>query len=308
MYRIVWNHLLIHLLILIQSLQENLHFTILLSPEMATQADKHVPHYYKKGLLHRFETLQDVAAWMKVEPKTLEKTVDEYNGYAASSETGAADPYGKKYFKNTPFPKESQPQKQQQQPEEQHFYAGIVTPALHYCMGGVSVDAQGRVLKNDGSVFAGLYAAGEIIGGLHGVNRLGGNALTECVVFGRLVGGGLVLHATDADETKAGGEPAEEARDSKEESSDSTGDSSSAETPSGPKLITWAELAKHNTASDCWVAINNKVYDLTDFLAEHPAGPQSIVDLAGKDGTEVFDSVHARSMLDDFDVVGELVV
>ena len=47
-------------------------------------------------------------------------------------------------------------------------------------------------------------------------------------------------------------------------------------------------------------------YDLTDFLEEHPAGPQSILDLAGKDATEIFDSVHTRGMLDDFDVIGEL--
>ena len=48
------------------------------------------------------------------------------------------------------------------------------------------------------------------------------------------------------------------------------------------------------------------MYDLTDFLDEHPAGPQSILDLAGKDATEIFDSVHTRGMLDDFEVIGEV--
>ena len=74
------------------------------------------------------------------------------------------------------------------------------------------------------------------------------------------------------------------------------------------KLISKEELAKHNSAEDCWVSIGNQVYDLTDFLEEHPSGPQPILDLAGKDGTEVFDDVHTRGMLDDFDIVGELVV
>ena len=91
------------------------------------------------------------------------------------------DAFGKKHFKNTPIPKT-------RSETEEYFYAGIVTPALHYCMGGISIDGSGRVLRNDGSVFNGLFAAGEATGGLHGVNRLGGNALTECIVFGRVVG------------------------------------------------------------------------------------------------------------------------
>ena len=72
------------------------------------------------------------------------------------------------------------------------------------------------------------------------------------------------------------------------------------------KQITKEALSKHNNAKDCWVSIDDKIYDLTDFLEEHPAGPQSILDLAGKDATEIFDSVHTRGMLDDFDVIGEL--
>ena len=56
------------------------------------------------------------------------------------------------------------------------------------------------------------------------------------------------------------------------------------------------------------VYIANNIYDLTEFLEEHPARPQSILDLAGKDGTKEFDEVHTRAMLDDFDTVGELDV
>ena len=74
------------------------------------------------------------------------------------------------------------------------------------------------------------------------------------------------------------------------------------------KIISKDELAKHNSAKDCWVSIGNQIYDLTDFLEEHPSGPQPILDLAGKDGTAVFDDVHTRTMLDDFDIVGELDV
>ena len=55
-------------------------------------------------------------------------------------------------------------------------------------MGGLKVDEHGRSLNKNGEVIEGLYAIGEVTGGLHGVNRLGGNSLTECVVFGRVVG------------------------------------------------------------------------------------------------------------------------
>ena len=158
-------------------------------------------------------------------------------------------------------------------------------------MGGVSIDESGRVLKDDETVFNGLYAAGEVTGGLHGVNRLGGNALTECIVFGRVVGEVIELNEEQSVSDENDGE----------RSIENTGLNSK-------KLISKEELAKHNSAKDCWVSIDNKIYDLTDFLEEHPSGPQPILDLAGKDGTAVFDDVHTRTMLDDFDIVGELDV
>ena len=70
-----------------------------------------------------------------------------------------------------------------------------------------------------------------------------------------------------------------------------------------------AELQKHNTPDDCWVAIHGMVYDLTDFADEHPAGAQSIHDLAGKDGTQAFSSVHRQDMLEEFedDQIGKLI-
>ena len=262
---------------------ELLHFYILLSPSMALEADKHVPHYYKKGLLKRFESLEEVAKSMSVDFETLASTLTEYNEAAKHAATRAG-PYGKKYFKNTPFPFERSGVE-----GGEYYYLGVVTPALHYCMGGVSIDSSGRVMKPGGTIFEGLYAAGEVTGGVHGVNRLGGNALTECIVFGKVVGENVPLSGV----TKSNMH------------SDRLVDNSAAPSSSTTK-ISKSELSKHNNDKDCWVSIDNKVYDLTDFLDEHPAGPQSILDLAGKDATEIFDSVHTRGMLDDFEVIGEV--
>merc|ERR1719432_74301 len=67
------------------------------------------------------------------------------------------------------------------------FYVAIITPTIHYCMGGLEVTADAEVVSKSG-VIPGLYAAGEIAGGVHGNNRLGGNSLLDCVVFGRVAG------------------------------------------------------------------------------------------------------------------------
>merc|ERR1719345_466805 len=104
------------------------------------------------------------------------KTHDECSG-----KTGA----GKKYFHNVlPGAKFA----------DEPFYAAIITPVIHYCMGGLEVDVNSVCLGPTGAPIAGLYAAGEVAGGIHGNNRLGGNSLLDCVVFGRVAG----KHAVDA--------------------------------------------------------------------------------------------------------------
>jgi urocanate reductase len=68
------------------------------------------------------------------------------------------------------------------------FYAVAQWPSVHYTMGGLRIDTETRVLDTKGRAIPRLYAAGEVCGGVHGKNRLGGNAIAECVVFGRIAG------------------------------------------------------------------------------------------------------------------------
>jgi succinate dehydrogenase/fumarate reductase flavoprotein subunit len=68
------------------------------------------------------------------------------------------------------------------------FYVAIITPVIHYCMGGLEIDVNSSVIAGDGKPIPGLYCAGEVSGGVHGNNRLGGNSLLDCVVFGRVAG------------------------------------------------------------------------------------------------------------------------
>merc|ERR1719199_1363648 len=69
----------------------------------------------------------------------------------------------------------------------EEFYVAIITPIIHYCMGGLEIDVEGAVMGKNGKI-PGLYCAGEVAGGVHGNNRLGGNSLLDCVVFGRVTG------------------------------------------------------------------------------------------------------------------------
>mmetsp|Transcript_3690 Transcript_3690/g.11574 ORF Transcript_3690/g.11574 Transcript_3690/m.11574 type:complete len:1144 (-) Transcript_3690:85-3516(-) len=261
----------------------NLTFALILPAGGAAEANKHVPHYKKKGLLVEYANVSEVAAAIGIPEDTLSATFTEYTEQAKSG----IDPYGKMHFNNVAFGAEDGP-----------FHVGWVTPALHYSLGGIAIDSKGRV-KQDGDdrgVVPGLYAAGEITGGVHGVNRLGGNALTECVVFGQLVGETIDL-ATAADTMGHGGGRGPNAAAPATETVVQSAEK---------RVVSAAELATHNTKADCWIAAYGDVYDFTDFVEEHPGGEDTILDHAGSDGTEVFDAVHTRAMLDDFEPLGVL--
>jgi flavocytochrome c len=247
-------------------------FSLILSSAAALDGKKHVDLYTHKRLLKRLEGVNALAEWMGLPRFTVVNMLEDYRAAAARG----SDEFGKQAFNGVPG----------KDFDQETFYAGKVTPVLHYCMGGIVIDKEGNVLNTDGEIVPGLHAAGEVTGGVHGVNRLGGNSLLECTVYGTIVGRKLPIGS--------GSDSAEAAPSS---SLNSTGKRSY--NPS--RNISSTELRKHNTPNDCWVAIHGIVYDLSAFADEHPAGPQSIHDLAGLDGTETFAAVHNPNMLDDFD-------
>ena len=75
------------------------------------------------------------------------------------------------------------------------YYAIKVTAGVHHTMGGLKINTNTEVLKADGSVIPGLFAAGEVTGGVHGANRLGGNAVADFTVFGRIAGAAASKYA-----------------------------------------------------------------------------------------------------------------
>jgi succinate dehydrogenase/fumarate reductase flavoprotein subunit len=128
-------------------------------------------NYIKGGYLYRAETLEELADLVDIPKENLVATVDQYN---KSVETGVDELAGRKLLNVTI--------------NEGPFFAAKRVPSAHHTMGGVEIDAEAHVIYKDGSIVEGLYAAGEVTGGIHGGNRVGGNAVDDTVVFGRIAG------------------------------------------------------------------------------------------------------------------------
>jgi len=129
--------------------------------------------YANQHLLSEGSTIEELADCVALPANTLSATVSRYN---AQQKAGVDDDFGRNATE-MPVPLETSP-----------FYCVRVTPAIHHTMGGLSVNTETQVLRADGTPIPGLYAAGEVTGGLHGANRLGGNGVADIVVNGRLAG------------------------------------------------------------------------------------------------------------------------
>ena len=130
-----------------------------------------------KSLTIRFvkegKTLAELAKNAGIDPKNLEATIAQYNKYAEAGK----DPDFNRPGLNAKLKVDKAP-----------FYAIEITPAIHYYMGGLKFNGKTQVINTSGKPIGGLYAAGEVTGGVHGKNRLGGNSISETITFGRLAG------------------------------------------------------------------------------------------------------------------------
>ncbi|ABR46557.1 flavocytochrome c [Alkaliphilus metalliredigens QYMF] len=123
------------------------------------------------GLIYRADTLEKLAEIIGCDPQTFVDEIEKYNSYV---EAGKDPEYGKAVF--------------EMQVKEGPFYACPAKPAIHHTMGGLEINVRGEVLDTASNVIPGFYAAGEVTGGIHGGNRLGGNAIADVFVFGRIAG------------------------------------------------------------------------------------------------------------------------
>jgi fumarate reductase flavoprotein subunit len=132
---------------------------------------RQIEGYFHLDLVKEGATLKELAGKIGVPDGALEETVAKYNA--------AFDAKNDSEFKRPDLPRPIRNPK---------FYAIGVQPGIHYTMGGLKIDTETRVIGKDGKPIPGLFAAGEVTGGVHGANRLGGNSISETITFGLIAG------------------------------------------------------------------------------------------------------------------------
>ncbi|KAI1090342.1 Flavocytochrome c [Rostrohypoxylon terebratum] len=292
---------------------------LILNSKASNVLDFHTRHYSGRGLMKKISGKQ-LAKEIGCTPEHLQQTFTKYNAIADGKQK---DPWGKKFFHNGPLD------------INDDFHVSLMEPVLHFTMGGIEINDKAQVLNKEKKPFEGLYACGELAGGVHGANRLGGSSLLGCVVYGRVAGdsasnylfqqalsgaaggaaqrlGQISLHI---DPSQPGKVSVEWGSGASSSSSVAVGQQTSATGPtptaeggksSQPaakpqsakkfevpsKEFTIEEVAKHNKKDDLWVVVKGVVMDLTNWLEEHPGGPNAIMNFMGRDATEEFEMLH----------------
>ncbi|MGS0724872.1 flavocytochrome c [Shewanella sp. 0m-11] len=131
----------------------------------------------RKGMMYKADSIEELAIKFGVDNKALMAQIERVNHFAKTGKDSEFNHRGGlKPIMKAPF------------------YMLVAKPSVHHTMGGLMTDTKTRVLDTNGKVIDGLYAAGEVTGMTHGSNRLGGNAITDITVFGRIAGEEAAVH------------------------------------------------------------------------------------------------------------------
>ena len=131
---------------------------------------KAIEKYVKSGITVQADTIEGLAEQLAIDPATLAKTLADWNEIVKNQrDTQFGRTTGMKEDLTTP-----------------PYYAIRIAPGIHHTMGGVKINVAAEVINTEGTAIPGLFAAGEVCGGVHGGNRLGGNAVADIVIFGRI--------------------------------------------------------------------------------------------------------------------------
>ena len=153
-------------------------YSWLVVDQAMADASSVIQGYIKKGYTVTGSTYEELGKAMGVDAAAFAETMEKWNGYVEAKN----DPdFGRTSFAN---PLNTAP-----------YYAVKVTAGVHHTMGGLKINANTEVLNEKGEVIPGLFAAGEVTGGVHGANRLGGTAVSDFVVFGRIAGAAASKYA-----------------------------------------------------------------------------------------------------------------
>merc|ERR1711982_169666 len=172
-------------------------FFLCLNSKASNEIQWHCKHYKGRGIMKGYNNMEEFSKEYSVPLDAIDATFKSYNEiaekqakdpdngpYEAYGGGKSWDTWGKKFFHNLPLT------------TDDSFHIAIVTPVIHYCMGGLKINPDAECLGKDDKVIGGLYGTGEAAGGIHGSNRLGGNSLLDCVVFGRVSGRAAARYLT----------------------------------------------------------------------------------------------------------------
>lgn len=280
---------------------------LILNSKASNVLDFHTRHYAGRGLMRKISGAQLAAEAGGA--AALGKTFTDYNAIAEGKQK---DPWGKKFFHNFPVSLDDE------------FYVALMEPVLHFTMGGIEINDKAQVLNSEHKPFTGIYACGELAGGVHGANRLGGSSLLGCVVYGRVAGdsasqylfqqllsgqtaatrlnqislhldpsvpGKISVEWTAPGQTAAVTPTATHAAASPDAAAAAAPEAAPAPRKPEPfripeKEFPMEEVAKHNKKDDLWIVVKGVVLNVTDWLDEHPGGANALFNFMGKDATE----------------------
>lgn len=148
------------------------HYAYILFDQQVRNENKAVEEYVSHDLVVQADTIKDLADKLYIDSNTLFQTIERYNCFA---ETKRDEDFGRTTGIRHPINKGP-------------FYAIKIAPGVHHTMGGVTINTDTQVLDTDKHVILGVFAAGEVVGGVHGANRIGGNAVADIIIFGMQAG------------------------------------------------------------------------------------------------------------------------
>ncbi|MGL4724807.1 MAG: flavocytochrome c [Scandinavium sp.] len=148
------------------------HFAYIVFDEHVRAKNKAADEYIAKGLVVSASSPRELAAKLGMDEHAFLATLERYNGFVEKQHD---DDFGRTTALRAPI-------------NEGPFHAIQIAPGVHHTMGGVTINTQTEVLNAEHQVIPGAYAAGEVVGGIHGGNRIGGNAVADIIIFGTLAG------------------------------------------------------------------------------------------------------------------------
>ena len=148
------------------------HYSYILFDQQVRDENKAVEEYVSHDLVVQADSINELAQKLSIDANTLSNTIERYNQFVNTKQD---EDYGRTTGMRHPINKAP-------------YYAIKIAPGVHHTMGGVTINTHTQVLDTGKNVIQGVFAAGEVVGGVHGANRIGGNAVADIIIFGMQAG------------------------------------------------------------------------------------------------------------------------